>query len=225
MRRFVRSSSPLPVFALAGLAALAFGESSAQDGYRLPPEEIVEMVDAPPPPVVRIDPTGKMMLLAQGRSLPTIAELSEPLLRLAGDPRLQPRVHPRSARSPSAGMRLPPRLARVPLLHARRSLPGLQPACRLVVRGTRFRFPRHPRGNRLPVRPPARTTHQRRPRRPASGVSRRRRYRSARRAVASAGRPNLRTCPARPRPAYRAAAPRGAAGPPRGDRSAGSRRA
>ena len=35
----------------------------AQDGYRLPPSEVVQIVDATPPPAVSIDPKREWMLL------------------------------------------------------------------------------------------------------------------------------------------------------------------
>lgn len=77
-------------FALAGLALM--GEPlSAQTGYRLPPAEVVKIVDAPPPPRAVVSPARDRMLLVEVESHPSIQRLASPFLRLAGvrlDPRL-----------------------------------------------------------------------------------------------------------------------------------------
>jgi dipeptidyl aminopeptidase/acylaminoacyl peptidase len=57
---------------------------AAQEPYKLPPKEIVDIVDAPPPPWVMLNPAGTLMLLADQASLPSIADLARPILRLAG---------------------------------------------------------------------------------------------------------------------------------------------
>ena len=69
--------------ALLAVTALA---ANAQDGnrYQLPPEAIVSMVDAPQTPAVLLSPDNKTILLLHRRGLPTIADLSQPEMRLAG---------------------------------------------------------------------------------------------------------------------------------------------
>lgn len=59
---------------------------SAQDkgGYQLPPEAIVSLIDAPQTPSVLLSPDNLTMLLMHRPGLPTIADLSQPELRLAG---------------------------------------------------------------------------------------------------------------------------------------------
>jgi len=59
---------------------------SAQDnnGYQLPPDAIVSVVDAPLTPSVLLSPDNKTMLLLYRQGLPSIAELSQPEMRLAG---------------------------------------------------------------------------------------------------------------------------------------------
>jgi len=56
--------------------------------YQKPPDVMVKMVDAPPTPVISLGPATsagpRMMLIEQSSSLPTIADLAEPELRLAG---------------------------------------------------------------------------------------------------------------------------------------------
>jgi hypothetical protein len=83
-------------FVLVALAASASlpcvlaqsGASSTDLKYQLPPAAMVKMVDAPPTPVISLSPprgtAPRMILIEQGSSLPTIADLAEPELRLAG---------------------------------------------------------------------------------------------------------------------------------------------
>jgi dipeptidyl aminopeptidase/acylaminoacyl peptidase len=63
-----------------------FSDSSldAQEGYRLPPPEVVEILDAPEAPSVVTSPDRQVLVLAHRRNMPTIAEMSQPMLRLAG---------------------------------------------------------------------------------------------------------------------------------------------
>ncbi len=77
----------LLLVALAGAGALA-----AQERYRTPPQVVVDVLDAPPLPVVGFSQDREWMLLASRASLPSIAELAEPMLRLAGL-RINPRTH------------------------------------------------------------------------------------------------------------------------------------
>jgi len=71
--------SPLS-FAILALALPATPEG----GYRLPPPEIVEVLDAAPTPDVDVSPDGKWMLLIERPSMPSIADVSRPWLGLAG---------------------------------------------------------------------------------------------------------------------------------------------
>ena len=75
--------------ALRGLAAAlalvsAASLAAAQQPYRTPPPVVVTMMDAPPPPVTVVSPDRAWLLLADRAAMPTIAELSQPMLRLAG---------------------------------------------------------------------------------------------------------------------------------------------
>jgi dipeptidyl aminopeptidase/acylaminoacyl peptidase len=90
-----RMAAPLSRFVVVALAVcaavplLAQTDASSTDlKYQLPPEVMVKLIDAPPTPVISISPahgTGpRMVLIEQGSSLPTIADLAEPELRLAG---------------------------------------------------------------------------------------------------------------------------------------------
>ncbi len=70
----------LPITALLLLAPAAF----AQTGYKLPPPEVVALVDAPVPKSTRFSPDHRYLLLGERDALPSIEELSRRMLRLAG---------------------------------------------------------------------------------------------------------------------------------------------
>ncbi|RIJ66653.1 S9 family peptidase [Brevundimonas sp. LPMIX5] len=71
----------LPVAAVAQEAAAT---------YQQPPAPIAQILDAKPNPGVSVSPDRKTLLLTDRSNLPSIAELSEPMLRLAGY-RINPR--------------------------------------------------------------------------------------------------------------------------------------
>lgn len=52
--------------------------------YRLPPADVVQIVDAPPTPVVRVAPGGERLGRFTYRALPSIDEVTRPFERLAG---------------------------------------------------------------------------------------------------------------------------------------------
>lgn len=81
-------------FTLAAAALLASQAvpASAQEGYRLPPAEIVQMLDAPRTPGVTLSPDREWMILSHSRNMPDLMDLSEPMMGLAGR-RINPRVH------------------------------------------------------------------------------------------------------------------------------------
>ena len=66
------------------MIVLKAGDPPAADRYREPPEEVVALVDAPPPPRVEASPDARWLLFVERASLPTIAELARPWLPLAG---------------------------------------------------------------------------------------------------------------------------------------------
>ena len=79
----------LPAFVL--LAALA-GPVLAQEGrtYQQPPAPIAEILDTRPTPTPSLSPDRTMLALFERANLPPIAEMAEPMLRLAGY-RINPR--------------------------------------------------------------------------------------------------------------------------------------
>ncbi len=52
--------------------------------YKLPPADVVRILDAPRTPVASVSPTGEQMLLANYEPMPAIGYLAKPVLRLAG---------------------------------------------------------------------------------------------------------------------------------------------
>ncbi len=77
-----RLSVVLSVFLLLLAAAGSF--VSAQEPYKTPPKEILDILNAPPTPRVTLSPDRTRMLLVESESMPTIDTLSQPLLRIAG---------------------------------------------------------------------------------------------------------------------------------------------
>ena len=59
--------------------------------YVLPPKNVVDAFDAEPLPQTLLSPNRQVVAIVKARAYPTIAELSQPMLRLAGD-----RVNPRT---------------------------------------------------------------------------------------------------------------------------------
>src|SRR3989442_2716150 len=83
-------------FALAGAlvivtCAALFGQTLDARRYLTPPKEIIEAFDAPPLPAAILSPSKQVIALTYRRAYPTIAELSRPMLRLAGE-----RVNPKT---------------------------------------------------------------------------------------------------------------------------------
>src|SRR5436309_11440426 len=73
------------------LALLSATRLAAQTPYRTPPQVIVDILDAPPLPTASVSPDRQWLLLLEQRSMPTIAELAQPILRIAGS-RINPRT-------------------------------------------------------------------------------------------------------------------------------------
>jgi dipeptidyl aminopeptidase/acylaminoacyl peptidase len=78
---------------LLSLLALLWGSTAApaQQKYEKPPKEVLDVLNAPLPPVTILSPSRDKLLLAQIVRYPAIADLAEPMLRLAGI-----RVNPRT---------------------------------------------------------------------------------------------------------------------------------
>jgi dipeptidyl aminopeptidase/acylaminoacyl peptidase len=66
------------------------GMAQTPSGYQLPPQEIIDLVDAPSTPSISISPDNQMILLTESPELPSLDELAMEELRLGGirfDPR------------------------------------------------------------------------------------------------------------------------------------------
>ena len=86
----------LPALFLAMILApgllLAQQPGALETGYQLPPKAIIDILDAPPPPTAVISPAQNVMALLDRASMPKIADLAEPMLRLAGA-RINPKTN------------------------------------------------------------------------------------------------------------------------------------
>ncbi|MEO6235868.1 MAG: S9 family peptidase, partial [Vicinamibacterales bacterium] len=79
-------------------AGLAAQSSTQAGGYRVPPKVIVDILDAAPTPSVVVSPDRQMIALFERKSMPSIADLAEPIHRLAGA-RINPRTNGRQQRT------------------------------------------------------------------------------------------------------------------------------
>lgn len=64
----------------------------AQDGYKKPPKEVLDILNAPVTPGISVSPTRDNIILTTGLRYPPLADLSQPMLRLAGR-RINPAVN------------------------------------------------------------------------------------------------------------------------------------
>ena len=83
---------------------ISVGLLSGQD-YKMPPKANADLVDAPPTPGVSVSPNGDLMLLMERYNLPSIAELAQPELRIAGL-RINPRNNGPSRSRPTVKLTL-----------------------------------------------------------------------------------------------------------------------
>src|SRR5262245_39125118 len=72
-------------------------QSATPSGYLTPPKVIVDILDTPPTPGVVVGPDRRTVALLSRRSMPTIAELAEPIHRIAGA-RINPKTNGRQQR-------------------------------------------------------------------------------------------------------------------------------
>ncbi len=98
----MRTRRLAPIVLLVVLqASWTAAQSPADSGYRLPPKAIVDILDAPPPPDVHLSPARDVVAVLDLAPMPAIADLSRPMLRLAGlriDPKTNGRHRARAAR-------------------------------------------------------------------------------------------------------------------------------
>ena len=84
----------LALFSLILAPALAAQVPTASDPprYVLPPKAIVDAFDAEPLPQTMLSPNKQVVALTKARTYPTIAELAQPMYRLAGS-RINPKTN------------------------------------------------------------------------------------------------------------------------------------
>jgi dipeptidyl aminopeptidase/acylaminoacyl peptidase len=87
-----RHSLPVTGIAAAILILCVFAVAVGQQGYRTPPPEIVAAFDVPPLPAAILSPSKQVVALTYRRTYPSLAELSQPMLRLAGA-RINPKTN------------------------------------------------------------------------------------------------------------------------------------
>src|SRR5437667_6983528 len=56
----------------------------AEDNYKKPPQAVLDVLNAPLPPDVLVNPTKDFAMLAISQRYPPIADVAAPMLRLAG---------------------------------------------------------------------------------------------------------------------------------------------
>ncbi len=78
---------------------------SAQSAYKVPVADVAALVDAPATPSVSVSPNGVTLLISTLPGVPTIADLSQPELRLAGF-RINPANHNASRSTYATGLQL-----------------------------------------------------------------------------------------------------------------------
>jgi dipeptidyl aminopeptidase/acylaminoacyl peptidase len=86
----------LAILAVCALSAAAAAQSPspATKGYDKPPQNILDVMLAPPPPRPFVSPTHDTILLVSTQEYPSIARVATPFLRLAGV-RVEPQNHSR----------------------------------------------------------------------------------------------------------------------------------
>ncbi len=80
------------LFALLLGATLLSAVAAAQTPYQKPPKAVLDVLDAPGTPNVSFNPTRDKMLLVEIARYPSIADLAQPMLRLAGS-RINPNTN------------------------------------------------------------------------------------------------------------------------------------
>jgi dipeptidyl aminopeptidase/acylaminoacyl peptidase len=94
-------TAALVIVAAAALFAQTRQQQATASGYLTPPKVIVDILDSAPTPTVIVSPDHRTLALLDRRSMPTIAQLAEPIHRIAGT-RINPKTNGRQQRTGSA---------------------------------------------------------------------------------------------------------------------------
>jgi dipeptidyl aminopeptidase/acylaminoacyl peptidase len=89
MKRFAVVVGVLALLS-AGLVARLAGQTESR--YLMPPKVVVDILDARPIPTAIVSPSRQQIALVERASMPTIADLAQPMLRLAGT-RINPKAN------------------------------------------------------------------------------------------------------------------------------------
>ncbi|MDU1659416.1 MAG: S9 family peptidase, partial [Stenotrophomonas maltophilia] len=84
----IRRTSLAAAVAVATVGLLAAGPAFAD--YAKPPEHLLKVLKAPPPPAPNVAPGGQRLLLTTAQTYPSISRVAQPYLKLAGV-RLEPK--------------------------------------------------------------------------------------------------------------------------------------
>lgn len=93
----------LSCIVLAARSPAETTEATSSSSYRVPDSTIVRIIDAPRTPLVHIGPDREWLLVAERPSYPSIAELAEREIGLAGT-RIKPQTNGASRTNPSIGL-------------------------------------------------------------------------------------------------------------------------
>jgi dipeptidyl aminopeptidase/acylaminoacyl peptidase len=87
-------STVRPFIAAAALVAVTAVPALAQQRpeYRTPPQNVVDILDAPQAPYVSVSPDRASLVLAQRRNMPSLRDMAQPMLRIGGR-RINPAVN------------------------------------------------------------------------------------------------------------------------------------
>lgn len=83
MRRFRNYRLPASLL-MTALMASVIPAMNAQERYKLPPKEVIDILDAPPAPRAMVSSSGSLLMLIESEPMPSIAYLAKPVLKLAG---------------------------------------------------------------------------------------------------------------------------------------------
>ncbi|HEX4857738.1 MAG TPA: hypothetical protein VFV17_01890, partial [Usitatibacteraceae bacterium] len=73
--------------------------------YQVPPQGMVDMVDAPAIPQIAVSPDNEWLVLMERPSLPALSELAQPVVGLAGI-RINPRNNDQNRAGAATALRL-----------------------------------------------------------------------------------------------------------------------
>ena len=106
------------IFLSGGFISDPNGSLRGQQGYQLPPQEVVDIIDAAPAPGVSLSPDRDWILLVDRPAMPSIEDVARRMLRLAGI-RIDPAANGRFQTSFNSGLSLRARdddqVQRIPL--------------------------------------------------------------------------------------------------------------